>query len=295
MHKLSFDTDRGTVVIELFDNAFVNMWAQHAAKMIKKYQYAPRTAGWPFLHNHKNDADEIINRLLTIIDDINHQDFLVPMPEIVKFQDLQSLDISAQKVLNKLHRYCVTATNLRDRWTLDRAAWTWVDYENIKFDYLINLLNQTIHQLEEYVVTPRKKRLLGATMATEFAICASKHGDVDIYQDDVDYSIPDNMQQYLSIESADVWIKKDILGKDYLTGFIDHDDVTESDIQPPAMFSGAFMIDLTGRQSLYQDQEFLLWLNQPLRSHHGNYALGNIQFGQEHIMFCRSVDNIKIS
>lgn len=295
MHQLSFDTDRGHVEIELFDNSFVNMWVQHAEKMIKKYQYKSRTMTWPFLHNHQNGADSIINKLLSTVDDINHQDFLVPMPETVKFQDLQSLDLHAQHVLNRLHRYCVTATTLRDRWIPDAVAWSWIDYENKKFDYLINLLNQTIHHLEEYVATPRKKKLAGATLSTEFILVASQHSDVDIYQDDVDFWIPNDMQQYLSIDKADVWIKKDILGKDYFTGFIDHDDVTQPDIQPPAMFSGAFMVDFLGRESLYQDQEFLDWLGEPLSNRHGNYPLGNIIHGKDHVMHCRSINNIKLS
>lgn len=294
MKYLNFSTELGTVEIQLFDNPFVSSWIEHTRTMIQNYGYRPRTSNWPYVHHDKTGHGSVIDRVLAIVDEINHQDYLCPLPETVQRQDLSKLNLDTQYALNRLHRYCVNATNYRDRWIPAQPTWQWIPYEHERFDYLINLLNQTIHEFEAYVETPRRRNYLGDIKTTEFILEASRYSDVDVYHHDVDITIPADMQKYLSISGADVWIKKDILGKDFITAFVDHDDPWYPDIQPPPMFSGGFVIDFSGRDRIYRSNEFIGWLGKPVSKYHGNYALGNVVHGKSHARFCSQVIDIEI-
>jgi hypothetical protein len=294
MNVLCFTTEYGNVKIELFDNPFVHMWTAHVQQMIKRYQYKPRRSMWPYVRDDKTGYKSIIDRLITIIKSINRLEFLAPLPETIDSNVLSRLDLETQQILNRLHRYCVTASNYRDRWINGQPSFDWVPYDLIEFNHVVNLLNQTIHEFEEYVETPRRRQYWCKLDTTEFILEASQYNDVDVYFDDVDQTIPEEMQQYLSIDNADVWIKKDILGKDFITAFVDHDNVHEQDVQPPPMFSGGFVIDYAGRGSLYNSPEFAQWLEQPVSAYHGNYAIGNVVYGKEHAKHAKTISNLYI-
>lgn len=294
MNVLTFDTEQGSVAIELFDNDFVAEWSQHVVQMIQHYSYRPRRSMWPYVREDKTGHLEVIDRLLDTIDLINQSDFLSPLPETIVRSSLLALNLDTQCVLNRLHRYCVTATNTRDRWQGSQPEWNWLDYDHKQFDYLVNLLNQTIHEFEEFVDTPRRKQYWCCLDTTEFLVSASQYSDVDVYHDNVDIAIDSQMQQFLALGGADVWIKKDILGKDYITAFVDHDNALESDVQPPPMYSGGFVIDYAGRDAIYRSQEFATWLGQTPKPYHGNYPIGNVVYGKKFAQHCTTITNIKI-
>ena len=294
MNVLTFDTELGSVTIELLNNDFVEQWSQHVVQMAQHYSYRPRRSMWPYVRSDKTGHAEVIDRLLDTVDLINRSEFLSPLPEAIDRFDLLLLNLETQKVLNRLHRYCVTATNTRDRWHGNQAQWSWLDYDHQQFDYLINLLNQTIHEFEEYVDTPRRKKYWCALDTTEFLVVASQYDNVDVYHDNVDVTIDPKMQQHLALGGADVWIKKDILGKDYITAFVDHDSAAESDVQCPPMYSGGFVIDYAGRDTIYQSQDFASWLGQTPAAFHGNYPVGNVIAGKQFAKHCTTIQNIKI-
>ncbi len=295
MPLLSFSTEFGAVEIQLLDNDFVRLWTAHLERMISKYQYRPRHCRWPYVRSNKQGYHAMIDQLLSVIDQINHAEFLQPLPEKISSSDLSSLDMSTQEILNRLHRYCVNASNYRDRWLPDSASWPRIDYNEIpRFDYLVNLLNQTIHALEEFVETPHRLKYQNRLSFTEFIPVASRYHDVDVYHDGVDNVIPPGMDQYLSVDQYDVWIKKDILGKDFITAFADHDDPSHLDIQPPFMFSGGFYIEFVQRFAIYRAPDFREWLGEPLRDCHGNYPLGMVLRGKKHARRCQEINNITI-
>lgn len=285
---LDFKTEHGPFSIELISNPFVDRWLEHFLKMSQKYHTTIRSTGWPHIQNNANHTEEYIDQVLTAVELINGFDFVVPLPESVVRNQLTSLDLSTQQLLNRLHRYVVVAADTRNRWILDEEpAYKWVPYENEEFNYAINLLNQNIHNLEQYVKTPHKNKFLHVWNSTEILFDASKYTDVNIYFDDVDVSISDDMFPYLRLTGYDVWIKKDLLGKDYITAFADHDNPAEFDVRPPTMYSGAIHINQnTGKEMIYNSEEFRSWLGAIPQNIHGNYPLGNIINKQNTVNCC---------
>lgn len=282
--KLHFSTDCGPFIIELLSNEFVEIWQQHFEYMSQQYQLQHRYNMWPCLQPVNESVAGIAQTILDTMDQINQMPCVSPLPESCDLNQLMTLDLECQHVLNRLHRYAVIGTELRDRWTLPSATFDWVPWDNQEFTYLINLLNQSIHRLEDYVTTPRRYKFNRSWNTLELVFNASKYHDVDVYQDHADVAIPKHMEKYLETSGADVWIKKDLLGKDFVTAFFDHDDSKQFDIRPPPMFSGGIQITLNqGRERLFQDQEFVEWLGEPVSSRHGSYPIGNVVSGKQNL------------
>lgn len=282
--KLYFSTDRGPFVIELLENEFVQIWQNHFQYMTQLYALRHRYNMWPCLQQPTTNVEEIAKSIVDTMEQINGLDYVSALPESCTVAQLMTLDLDCQALLNRLHRYAVIGTELRDRWTLESPGFNWIPYENQEFMYLINLLNQSIHRLEDYVVTPRRQRFDRSWNTLELVFDASRYQDVDVYQDHADVEIPKHFEKYLQTTGADVWIKKDLLGKDFVTAFFDHDDAAQFDIRPPPMFSGGIQITLNqGREQLFNDLEFRQWLGRPVSNHHGSYPIGNIISGKENL------------
>jgi len=289
---LDFQTDLGSFSIELLDTPFVTQWLEHFLKMSNKYHTTIRPTQWPYVMPNCNVKDQYIDQVLAAIELINSIDFVAPLPESVSREQLTTLDLSAQQVLNRLHRYAVVAADTRNRWVMNEPpSYEWVPYDVEKFDYAINLLNQNIHNLEQCVNTPHKDKFHGVWRSTEILFDASKYSDVNIYHDDVDVGIADDMFPHLRLTGYDVWIKKDLLGKDYITAFADHDDPVEFDVRPPTMYSGGIHIDQnSGKDDIYYSTEFVNWLGSSPTDHHGNYPLGNIVGNKQNAINGKTVE-----
>jgi hypothetical protein len=297
---LQFRTEQGSFEIELLDNAFVDQWLQHFLKMSQKYHMSIRPNSWPWVNrkaNSQQDIDQAIDSVISATQLINKLHGVLPLPEKISRTQLTPLDLSAQQVLNRLHRYAVVAAQYRDRWIISQPfSFDWVPYEDTEFDYAVNLLNQNIHALEQYVTTPHKNKFCSAWKGTEILFDASKYSDVDIYHDDVDVDISDSMFPHLRLTGVDVWIKKDLLGKDFITAFADHDDPIEFDVRPPLMFSGGIHIHHNnGKDQIYQSTDFVNWLGTPANNFHGNYPLGNVIVGKQNTVNASTVQFLKLT
>ena len=289
---LNFFTNKGPIIIELFDNKFVDFWLDHFLSLQSKYSLKLKMAASLHIREKNYDnIDTIIDRILSTIDKINSLDYIVPMPESITKDQLLLLDIRTQEILNRLHRYLVVATEFRNRWIFDQPAqFPFVAYSNANFMYLLNLVNQSIHALEGYVTTDHKHKFHRIISCYEILVSGSKYQDVDIYADNVDKKIPDDMTEYLRLGGADVWIKKDILGKDFITAFADHDDPTQFDVRPPPMISGGLMIDVDdSRDKLFQSSEFRNWLGSTPTDTHGNYPIGNVVSDKKYLHKCKKI------
>jgi hypothetical protein len=275
---LNFQSELGPFAIELLDNLFVNQWLEHFLKTVNKYHITSRSVQWPVVTNNVG-SNKCIENLMKSIGLANSLTYISPLPEIVTKDQLSLLNLDTQKLLNRLHRYCVTASETRNRWIINQEpTFEWVPYEIEEFNYVVDLINQSIHWLELYVHTPNKDKFCEPGWRfTEFIFKASKYDDVTVYHDDIDVSIADDMFKYLRLSGYDVWIKKDLLGKDFITGFADHDDPSEVDIRPPTMYSGGIQIDNNnGKNIIYESPEFINWLGKHPDDFHGNFPLGNV-------------------
>jgi|TARA_R110000796_G_scaffold213365_1_gene329480 hypothetical protein len=272
---INFSTDLGPFVFKLLDTDFANFWLEHFLKVSKKYQFTPNKRYWPYVIPKDDSTETTINQLTAVFDKVNS---IIPLPESVDKQLLQKLDIETQKFLNRLHRYLVTATESRDRWeSTGDAQFDYIPWENQEINYLFNLLNQTIHKLEEYVVTPNRSDFNIFLGSVEVTPVASQYDDCTVYQDDVDQEIPDSMMKDLRLHGHNVWIKKDILGKDFITAFADHDDPAQSDVRPPPIISGGLEIDIDdSRSRFFQHDKFKSWLGKSPTDYQGSYPLGDI-------------------
>jgi hypothetical protein len=294
MQQLNFKTNLGIVTIELVNTKFVDFWFRHFQHMATHYNLRLRKADWPYYKELDSDAFTIIDKITEVIDKINTLEYLSPLPETVTRNQFTSFDLTTQQLLNRLHRYCVVGTECRNRWLYhDEPTFEWIQWDNDQYMYLLNLLNQNIHHLEEYVKAPNRVKFVRTISTQELIFSASRYTDVDVYADDADLEIPDSMQDQLRIGGYDVWIKKDILGKDFITAFADHDDPAEFDVRPPPMISGGLSIELNnGKDTLYRSEEFRTWLQQPLTDQHGSYPIGQVVAGKHHLLKATTVELI---
>ena len=292
---LNFQTDQGPFSIQLIDTEFVDFWLAHFIKISQSYALNPRYNDWPYYTTDHTGAELIATRIISTIDTINALDYVNALPEYCTFESLMQLDLNTQLLLNRLHRYAVVGSEIRDRWIMDQEPQhDWIPWDNEHYSYLLDLLNQSIHCLEEFIETPRKKqyawdpiknRVHSICTSLEVLVDASRYQDIDVYQNNVDCAIPEHMQKYLRTSGFDVWIKKDLLGKDFITAFIDHDDADNFDIRPPTIISGAFQIHLNqGRDQVISDPKFQQWMLASPNSHCGNYPLGNVILGKENLL-----------
>lgn len=289
---LHFTTDQGPVAIALLDTEFVDFWLCHFLNMQPRYTLAIRPVEWPYLRPQDHLIPDLIQRTVDVANEINSLPGIAPLPEPVLATVLAKLDLDTQQFLNRLHRYLVTATELRDRWHCNGdAEFAWIPYDNLQAQYLLNLLNQTIHALEQYVMTPHRHEFNRFINSREVMFAASRYQDVNIYHDDVDLTIPDHLQQHLCLHGHDVWIKKDILGKDYITAFADHDDPRAHDVRPPPMISGGLMIDVdTSRTDFFQHPKFAAWLGEEPQARHGSYPLGDVVMGRCNLQQAKHIE-----
>jgi hypothetical protein len=300
MKLLNLQTDHGTTSIKLLDNSFVDFWLTHFQKVIKFHDLEIIYGTQPSLNPCPSDLKEkLVDNIMSSIDKINALDYVVQFPELFTRDQLLSLDLTTQLTLNKLHRYCVVGDQWRNRWVYDgEAQFNYVEYGNQEYSYLVNLLNQNIHALELYVQTPNKLKFQNSIENVHlFLINSSKYSDVNIYADGIDVDIPDSMQEHMRLTGHDVWIRKDILGKDFITAFSEHEDPNQFDIRPPPMISGSMLIDVNnGRSQLFNSQEFKDWLGKEPTDIHGSYPLGDIISGKEYLLTTnKKINDISVS
>jgi hypothetical protein len=289
---INFDTDLGTVSIELLDTKFVDFWYKHFVAMSTQYELQPKPRVWPYFKTPDDQqVTDIVDRIISTINKINQISYLRPLPEPIDKQQLLALDLGTQQILNRLHRYAVVGTEIRNRWEHSgNPIFDWVSFDDEQYMYLLNLLNQSIHALEEFVQTPHKVQFLKTIKGIELAFSASKYNDVDVYHDGADLEIPTHMQECLQLTGYDVWIKKDLLGKDFITAFADHDDPMQFDIRPPPMISGGILIDYNdGLDQLFSSNEFCHWLGFTPTNYHGSYPIGTVVSGKQYLKNCKHI------
>lgn len=284
---INLSTKFGTVVVELLENSFVDFWLDHYQSMTARYNIDARPTKWPF-YQQSNPAQvqHVVATILNTIDCLNNVKYLTALPETVTAQQLLSLDLTTQQVLNRLHRYAVVCSDYRDRWCQSGPVmFDWIPWENEEFMYLINLLNQSIHQLEDNVITPHKQEFLHAIQTVEFVFESSLYQDIDVFAAGAEIAVPEHMQQHLRLSGYDVWVKKDLLGKDFITAFADHDDPSEFDIRSQNIISGGIAIDVNDwRSSFFNSAAFTSWLGTTPTDLHGSYPLGRVIDGKQQLL-----------
>jgi hypothetical protein len=135
---------------------------------------------------------------------------------------------------------------------------------------LIDIINQNVHRLEEYVSTPHKQFLIDNNHVINSITLVSKSAPIRKSSTDTSLSklwLPFNLDEhelnYMPLDSGvgpAVTLDNAILGKCILQSFLEHDDPTAKDCTGRIGSSGGFTIDLDQtRQRIYNTPEFQAW------------------------------------
>ena len=105
----------------------------------------------------------------------------------------------------------------------------------------IQEINQAVHDLDSYTRTPH---LQSIPILDYFSIQYHLYNENMYLSESV--HCPITPEECLSAaddsNNWNVWLKVDLLGKDYITGFINHDNPTEWDIQYLNNYTGMFVL-----------------------------------------------------
>jgi hypothetical protein len=162
------------------------------------------------------------------------------------------------------------------------------EHKKLFLDHSANI-NTAVHNLEMYMISDHK-RAASTTPCSRFSLY------FDAYNVSTDSQIlareaakviqPADVEFYSDSTEYDVWVGKDILGKDYMTGFLENDDPAEWDITEILYYTGRMEIDLTPYTFVnrIRSTEFAQWLalhDVEYTPRMAGIPLGNIIQGRE--------------
>ena len=279
MASIDIITTVGITHIELLDNPFVKKWTDHFCIMQKAYDMDYHAETQP-VYNINSTSQEILKNLENLrntIIKLNDMGTNFPVnPWKVVYEKIFPNHFEGQKILNEIHRYFTTAGRTinenNGHWSDDfDSKFTFNEENQEEFGRHHALINDWLHELDQSILTPRKDMDIKnqiVNLQFEFGNqkedCRFDEGSyVSITEDDYLYTSYD--------ESTDVWCGNDILGKDYIEAYYDHDDPTQWDVTPINGHSGKFKINVASQwyeenstdntlQQLVKSDNFQSWL-----------------------------------
>jgi hypothetical protein len=289
MASIDITISSGTIHIELLDNPFVKKWTEHFLKMQKVYDMDYRAFAHPVYNSNKTSQEILkdLENLRNTIIKLNDMGANFPVnPWKVVYEKIFPDHDAGQQILNEIHRYFTTGgrtlneyedTNIFNsgHWSDDFDSKFTFDKENEEeFRHTHALVNDYVHELDQSILTSRKDidfKNQAVNLQFEFGSqkkdCRFDSGTwVSITEEDYMYA-DDKVD-------IDVWCGNDILGKDYIEAYYDHDDPTQWDVWPIMGHSGKFKInvastwyeeDITGNtilQQLVKSDNFQNWLKE---------------------------------
>ena len=136
-----------------------------------------------------------------------------------------------------------------------------------RFQELVHIINRDIHNFESLVETSNKHKILDILkerdswhITQRFDIRAD-NGCGQIMEKDQNF-FKQSWRQYCSFDKHDIWLLKDVLGKDYHQCWLDEDDPTNVDIcNIDLRHSAAVCIEHdNGHNQFLNSPEFISWL-----------------------------------
>lgn len=298
--KLTLSTAHGEIVLDLLDNAFTKKWLDHWVWMHQ--HFTSRSLYHPYpgymdvsklsaAQKQLMDADiQLLTDSVQVLRDIG-----TGFPYDVDVTALRAGGESGQQVLNTMHRaftnsFRCDSFGLPYSWYSDnRDTFTVAPADKKLFlDHSANI-NTAVHNLEMYMISDHK-RAASTRPCSRFSLYFDAYNvsaDSQILAREAARTIqPEDAEFYSDSTEYDVWVGKDILGKDYMTAFLENDDPAEWDVTEILYYTGRMEIDLTPYTFVnrIRSTEFLQWL-----AHHNvaytpamaGIPLGNIIQGRE--------------
>jgi hypothetical protein len=308
MTFLIIETALGKVKIKLLDNKFTQKYIPFLKVMFDTFEKEYRSG--PALGYIRTIKPAVIveetKRLIESIDELNAMGYNFPYS--VKPDSFTKCDLEGQLLLNKLHRSFTTAQ--RDYYnnppkflTLYFTLW------NDKFDsnfvvqpedidrllYLTEIINDAVHSIEHYIITPRKtndfnqipKQLeIRALVINDIALEHKDKGRYESLSGWFKNYTKEDYELFSDSDEYDVWVGRDILGKDFIHAFYDHDDPTCWDVTGQLGYSGKIAIDMSPltKTNIIKSEKFKQWLDEyniPYSTKMGGMPLGTVIEGKD--------------
>lgn len=280
MKYINIDTPNGLIRIQTVNNPFTDKYFPMLKMLVEAFPilhsrdlngvYFNQLAGADKQHQTFDRHMEVqAERLQAVIDEINTMGG--HFPYAVDVEILKKKNLETQQLVNQFHRAFTTA----DRCYAQNTQMVWSDKFDSAFTIpkdkiprfieLIDQINVIVHHgIELYTVTPRKVKDM-SEVPWQYRFWANSwipgstqlvgaHTWADI--------VPEDQKYFSDSKEFDVWVGKDILGKDHITAYYDHDDASEWDITPIVGYSGKIAIDVSAmtRSDLVRSEPFQSWL-----------------------------------
>jgi hypothetical protein len=276
MKDLVVKTSRGLVRVNLIENSFTIKWQPVYQRWIDQYRQELREG--PKIGQYMGAGSSYIEKkadvLIKVIAELT--DICGYFPYEVTVDTLLKQDLSAQVLLNNIHRAfttsnrCIFCKESKKVWN-DRSglAFTIADEHRERFLYLTELLNANVHYLEFFMKTPRKKENLDDLyqQLEIYSLTANSnpYDDMGPYHTLEDFYVEYDDNDYACFSddgTYDVWVGRDILGKDFYHAYYDHDDPSNWDVTGQIAWSTkiAFDIGPTKKSQIIKSQDFNDWL-----------------------------------
>lgn len=286
MATIDIITAPGTIHIELLDNPFVQKWTTHFSNMLEKYPIDYHAESQPVFNHTNNKWQNLqdLKSLKNIIIKLQDMGTNIPFDSCkIEYEQIFVDHDEGQKILNELHRYFTTAgrslwnSNGSGYWseTFD-SKFTFSKEDEDEFRYYHALINDYVHVLDQSIMTSRKSADFNNQIVNlQFNFIAMLADDCR-YDDGAYVQITEEDYQYASdSDEYDVWVGNDILGKDYIEAYYDHDDPSQWDVTSINGHTGRLNINVESMwyeknnentyntlQKLVKREDFQNWLKE---------------------------------
>jgi hypothetical protein len=267
MTTITIESEHGLSRIQIADNPFAVRFTAKFKEILKDYPVKCWMVmfGWVQFTTDQFITEQS-DKLQKVIDELNAMG--VNFPLTVNKEILQLKNTQSQQVMNQLHRAFTTAHRSYFEKTFlwdDRtgAGYTIPPGQDQQFLYLIDQINHLVHKTEHYFKTERKNfNATDLVKQLEIRTDTYTNNNTRLLEDYYFTIDPADYQYASDSNEYDVWVGKDILGKDYLVAYYEHDDAGQWDITHVLGYSGKISIDITDktRADVMQTADFRSWL-----------------------------------
>ena len=271
MKTINIDTNYGLVRIQVVKNDFTDEYIDNFQRMLPLFPISSQLVTQGSCNKVTYHAVERqTNQLIDIVQQLHEMN--IGFPYTVSATDIQDMGNQAQDLMNKLHRAFTTAHRCENfdqplQWSdkFDSGFEITDSAQMEKMLWLTDQVNALVHDIEINLKTDRKEydwKLLPNQV--EIRLDSYVNNNTRMLKEWFHMIKPEHVQYYNDSKEFDVWVGKDILGKDYLVAYYEHDDPSEWDVTYSLGYSGKFAIDqINGirRVDVLHTDEFRAWLD----------------------------------
>ena len=278
MKYITIETQHGLVRIELLQNPFVEKYAERLRYLHTAYRSEIGNGPPLGLFRGTNSAyvQSQTNKFIDIINELNS--YGINFPYSVEPDSLIHQDAAGQELLNRLHRSFTTAhrENFAGKKILkwsDRfeSEFTVPDGQLDRVLYLTEIINSMVHDTEFFMSTAHKPtdptQVLRQAELRADITNTNPHSDLGPYvtlEGAFKEYTADDYRYFSDSNEFDVWVGRDILGKDFIHAYYDCDDPTNWDVTGQIGYAGKVAMDIgpTSKSDIIKSDSFRAWLDQ---------------------------------